>query len=128
MKSIVPVRFARALLPTLLGMLLAGCHGSDGPVEYDDGTLVVDGQAYPAERHGIGEFATGVVLVYGKAGQDAGLQAALSRLGLQVIEHRTGGTLLVKVPEGYELQWLSALSKLPQVQTTGTEDPTYKSP
>lgn len=128
MRHAASTRFARALLPALLGMLLAGCHGSDGPVEYDDGTLVVDGQAYSAERHGIGEFATGVVLVYGKAGQDAGLQAALSRLGLQVIEHRTGETLLVKVPEGYELQWLSALSKLPQVQTTGTEDPTYKSP
>ena len=128
MRHAASTRFARAILPALLGMLLAGCHGSDGPVEYDDGTLVVDGQAYPAERHGIGEFATGVVLVYGKAGQDAGLQAALDRFGLQVIEHRSGDTLLVKVPEGYELQWLSALSKLPQVQTTGTEDPTYKSP
>lgn len=128
MRHAASTRFAHAILPALLGMLLAGCHGSDGPVEYDDGTLVVDGQAYPAERHGIGEFATGVVLVYGKAGQGAGLQAALDRFGLQVIEHRSGDTLLVKVPEGYELQWLSALSQLPQVQTTGTEDPTYKAP
>lgn len=128
MRHAASTRFARALLPALLGVLLAGCHGGSGPVEYDDGTLVVDGQAYPAERHGIGEFATGVVLVYGKTGQGAGLQAALDRFGLQVIEHRSGDTLLVKVPEGYELQWLSALSQLPQVQTTGTEDPTYKSP
>lgn len=128
MRHAASTRFARALLPTLLGVLLAGCHGGGGPVEYDDGTLVVDGQAYPAERHGIGEFATGVVLVYGKTGQGAGLQAALDRFGLQVIEHRSGDTLLVKVPEGYELQWLSALSQLPQVQTTGTEDPTYKAP
>ncbi len=121
-------RFARALLPTLLGMLLAGCHGSDGPVEYDGGALIVDGQTYPAERHGAGEFATGVVLVFVKPGQTTGVQTALDRFGLPVIEHRSGDTLLVKVPEGYELQWLSALSQLPQVQTTGTEDPTYRAP
>lgn len=128
MKRIVSIRFARAILPALLSMLLAGCHGSDGPVEYDDGTLIVDGQTYPAERHGVGEFATGVVLVFVKPGQTAGVQTALDRFGLPVIEHRSGDTLLVKVPEGYELQWLSALSQLPQVQTTGTEDPTYKAP
>lgn len=125
MKSIVPVRFAHAIL---LGILLAGCHGGGEPVEYDDGTLVVDGRTYPAERHGISEFATGVVLVFVKPGQTTGVQTALDRFGLPVIEHRSGDTLLVKVPEGYELQWLSALSQLPQVQTTGTEDPTYRAP
>lgn len=128
MKRIVSIRFARAILPPLLGMLLAGCGGGDGPVEYDGGTLVVDGQSYPAERHGVGEFATGVVLVFVKPGQTAGVQTALDRFGLPVIEHRPGDTLLVKVPEGYELQWLSALSKLPQVRTTGTEDPLYRAP
>lgn len=128
MKRIVSIRFARAILPALLGMLLAGCHDSDEPVEYDGGTLIVDGQTYLAERHGVGEFATGVVLVFVKPGQTAGVQTALDRFGLPVIEHRSGDTLLVKVPEGYELQWLSALSQLPQVQTTGTEDPTYKAP
>jgi len=127
-KRIVSIRVARATLPVLLGMLLAGCRGSDGPVVYDGGTLVVDGQAYPAERHGVGEFAAGVVLVFVKPGQTAGVQTALDRFGLSVIEHRSGETLLVRVPEGYELQWLSALSKLPQVQTTGTEDPLYRTP
>lgn len=123
-----PRFFAGALTALLAGMLLTACHHDAGPVDYDGGTLVVDGQSYPAERHGPGEFATGVVLVYGKPGEAAGLQAALDRFGLQVIERRQGDVLLVKVPEGYELQWLSALSKLPQVQTTGTEDPTYKAP
>lgn len=116
-------------LPALLVLLLLGaCHRASGPVDYDGGTLVVDGQSYPAERHGPGEFATGVALVFVKPGETAGLQAALDRFGLQVLERRPGNVLLVKVPEGYELQWLSALSKLPQVQTTGTEDPTYKAP
>ncbi|MGN6153431.1 MAG: hypothetical protein ACTHOH_15720 [Lysobacteraceae bacterium] len=118
-----------SLLPALLALLLlSACHRADGPVEYDGGTLAVDGQSYPAERHGPGEFAKGVALVFVKPGQTAGVQAALDRFGLQVIERRAGDVLAVKVPEGYELQWLSALSKLPQVQTTGTEDPTYRAP
>jgi hypothetical protein len=117
-----------SLLPALLALLLSACHHADGPVEYDGGTLVVDGQSYPAERHGPGEFAPGVGLVFARPGQTAVVQAALDRFGLQVIERRPGDTLLVKLPEGYELQWLSALSKLPQVLTTGTEDPTYKAP
>lgn len=123
-----PRSYAGTLSALLAIALLPACHHANGPVDYDGGTLVVDGQSYPAERHGPGEFAKGVVLVYGKPGEATGLQAALDRFGLRVIERRPGDVLLVKVPEGYELQWLSALSKLQQVQTTGTEDPTYKAP
>lgn len=121
-------RLRHVALPVLFALLLSACHRASGPVDYDGGTLVVDGQSYPAERHGPGEFAAGVALVFVKPGQTAGAQAALDRFGLQVIERRAGDVLAVKVPEGYELQWLSALSKLPQVQTTGTEDPTYRAP
>lgn len=117
----------RSIIPVLLlSALLAAC-GSDEAVRYE-GTLVVDGVEYARENEDGIKYAKGVLLVFVREGQEAGLRAELSRYGLDVIERRAQGILLVAVPEGYELQWMSALSKLPQVQTTGTEDPTYKAP
>lgn len=121
------MRFRSFIPVLLLSALLAAC-GSDEAVRYE-GTLVVDGVEYARENEDGIKYAKGVLLVFAREGQEAGLRAELSRYGLGVIERRAQqGTLLVAVPEGYELQWMSALSKLPQVQTTGTEDPTYKAP
>lgn len=110
----------------LLSALLAAC-GGDEAVRYE-GTLVVDGVEYKREHEGGIQYAKGVLLVFVRDGQETGLRAELARYGLTVIERRSQRTLLVAVPEGYELQWMSALSKLPQVETAGTEDPTYQAP
>lgn len=110
----------------ILSMLLAAC-GNDEAVRYE-GTLVVDGVDYKRENEDGIKYAKGVLLVFVRDGQETGLRAELSRYNLSVIERRSQGVLLVAVPEGYELQWMSALSKLPQVQTVGIEDPTYQAP
>lgn len=117
----------RSFIPVLvLSMMLAAC-GSDEAVRYE-GTLTVDGVEYARENEDGIKYAKGVLLVFVRDGQETGLRAELSRYGLSVIERRSQRTLLVAVPEGYELQWSMALSKLPQVETTGTEDPTYTAP
>lgn len=117
----------RSFIPVLmLSILLAAC-GSDEAVRYED-TLVVDGVEYKREHEDRINYAKGVLLVFVRDGQETGLRTELSRYGLSVIERRSQKTLVVAVPEGYELQWMSALSKLPQVETTGTEDPTYTAP
>jgi hypothetical protein len=95
-------------------MLLAGC-GSDGPagnehVEYDGTTLRVDGAAYEREatmdRPGA-DLPGRMVLQPVDEKRDEALALA-ERYGLELEGTSREGWMLVKVPDGFEMQWATA--------------------
>ena len=110
--------FAAALLISQL----SACGGNDGPVEYNGGTLVLDGKPYRKEA-GDTVFAPGCVIVAWKDDQEGLLRNELARLGLTVIREKSDRALLVAVREGYESQWATALSTQAMVKYTANEDP-----
>jgi len=103
--------------------LLFGCgDGAQSNVQYSDAALIVDGIAYSRRTPGEAEFLSniyeeGAVYVGEKPGQQAALDARLNELGLtdhlryEVISH-----YVVRVPVGWEDQWVRALLAQSQVR------------
>ncbi len=94
--------------------LLAGCgSGPDGNdyVDYDGTTLVVEGSEFVRENtmDPPGTFLPGRVVVQPEDGKLDDAIGLIQRYGL-ILEGRSAeGWLLVKAPDGFEMQWATAL-------------------
>ena len=94
--------------------LLASCgSGPDGNeyVDYDGTTLVVEGNAYARENtmDPPGTYLPGRVVVQPDDGQVDNALALIERYGLTLEGRSAEGWLLVKAPDGFEMQWATAL-------------------
>ncbi|WP_155944483.1 hypothetical protein [Pseudoxanthomonas sp. Root630] len=110
----------RARIGRLVGLflclaLLAGCGGS-GPegneyVDYDGTTLVVEGTPYPREAtlDPPGTYLAGRIVVQPEQGKHDAATALIERYGLTLEGRSAEGWLLVKGPDGFEMQWASAI-------------------
>jgi len=119
--SIFPRAFGIGILAA--ASFLSACGGGDEPeVLYSRTTLVVDGVAYarrpPAEFDLPSDiYEEGAVYVSEKPGQMTALEVRLDELGL--VDRRRIDPLSqfrVKVPVGWEDQWVRALRAQPPVQ------------
>lgn len=94
--------------------LLTACGGGpDGNeyVDYDGRTLVVEGTQFPRENtmDPPGTFLPGRIVVQPEAGKTDDALALVARYGLALEGRSAEGWLLVKGPDGFEMQWAAAL-------------------
>lgn len=94
--------------------LLAGCgSGPEGNehVDYDGRTLVVEGTEYPRENtmDPPGTYLPGRVVVQPEDGKLDDAVALIERYGLTLEGRSAEGWLLVKAPDGFEMQWAAAI-------------------
>jgi hypothetical protein len=98
-----------------LCMLLAAC-GNDGPegntfVQYDGRTLTVEGKPYePADIDKAYPTLPGRVVVAVDGATDPEALDMVARYGIEIDGRSREGWLLLKVPEGFESQWATALT------------------
>lgn len=102
--------------------VLSACGGGESTiVRYTGSTLVVDGQSY--ERRSTAQFdlpsliyVSEVVFVGERPGQRQALETRLDQLGLtDRLRHEGIAHYEVRVPVGWEDQWVRALQVQPQV-------------
>ena len=96
--------------------LLAGCgSGPEGNeyVDYDGTRLVVEGTGSPRENSmdPPGTFLAGRVVLQPEEGKVDDALALIERYGLTLEGRSAEGWLLVKVPDGFEMQWAPALQE-----------------
>jgi hypothetical protein len=124
--SMHPRRPRHVLAVALLAMALcAGCSRDSRDndyVHYSGRSLEVEGVEYPAEAADFAP-AKGRVLVTPKEGQQAAAVALLARYGLPLAGTTQRGILVATVPEGFEFQWATALSRAAPVAFSTTDDP-----
>ena len=108
-------RSGRACVWIVVLLLLAAC-GNDpagnAHVEYDGQTLVVDGTAYEREAtfDPPGTDLPGRLVVQPADEKADEALALVERYGLVLEGRSKEGWLLVKVPDGYEMQWAAAFT------------------
>lgn len=122
------VRIGRGVGVVLCLAWLAGCGGG-GPqgndhVEYDGTTLIVDGTPYPREAtlDPPGTFLAGRTVVQPEQGKHDDAVALIERYGLTLEGRSAEGWLLVKGPDGFEMQWAAALQHALGGQSFATLD------
>lgn len=110
-------RVGRVLGVLLCVACLAGCGGG-GPdgnayVEYDGTTLIVEGTPYPREAtmDPPGTFLAGRIVVQPEQGKHDAAAALIERYGLTLEGRSAEGWLLVTGPDGFEMQWASAIQR-----------------
>ncbi|GAB3383902.1 hypothetical protein [Lysobacter fragariae] len=121
----------RVSRPCLAALLLAiafstGCSRDPRDndfVHYSGTSLEVEGVDYPRAAKPEFQPARGRVLVTPKEDQRAAAIAVLQRYGLPLAGTTKGGILVATVPEGFEFQWMDALSRNAPILTTATDDP-----